>query len=296
MLRYIYHIIGTLLVAGYLVAFGLVLPKRFQQEVLCTGIEVNIETDEGTQKLISKEQLLAQIRLIDSLPVGKPIGSFKGLLVEKELKNRNAIISKSNLFFRPDGQLQVNVHTQLPLFLLFSGGDAYYVSKNHRKVSASKTIAVDTALPVLYGQIPGEQEKPTTEQEQKKIQTNRKQLFNIIHYVTQHDKWYGLLTDFYVDANNNLFISGQKLSYTLELGSDWSRIDEQLAELRLFLEHVEPKFGNEAFVRLSLAIPGRVVATPRNKALSRLAREKYAVLPKEEEPLPAEQEVITERH
>lgn len=263
MIRRIFFIF-SLLLACYLLMVAFYFPS-LGEETECSEVEVWITSDEKSKSLISKEQLLQEINAIDSLPIGREIVRFNAQKVEEQLLSINALVSQCQLFFRPNGTLVLSVHTQYPQFLLQTRKGVYFITARRKAISTTQANAIAVPLPVVYGDI--DYPAPNSPASEEKIEM----LFDAVDYVLKHPKWGKYFSDFYVDHTQNLFISGAVAGFVAEIGRDWTKIPKQLDNLDLFLSRVEPKFGCNAFSKLSLIVPGKVIATPRNENLSTLA-------------------------
>lgn len=263
MIRRIFFIF-SLLLACYLLMVAFYFPSM-EEVAVCSEVEVWITSDEKSKSLISKEQLLQEINAIDSLPIGRATTSFNAQEVEEQLLSMNALVSQCQLFFRPNGTLVLSVHTQYPHFLLQTRKEAYFITARRKAIPTTRANAITVPLPIVYGDI--DYPAPQSPASEEKTEM----LFEAVDYVLRHPKWRKYFSDFYVDPTQNLFISGAVAGFVVEIGRDWTKIPKQLDNLDLFLSRVEPKFGCNAFSKLNLIVPGKVIATPRNENLSTLA-------------------------
>lgn len=242
----------SLLLAAYLVVVALYFPQK-EEAPICRKVDIHLNSDEKSKSLISKEQILQEINEIDSVPIGRIVTSYNTNRLEHALQSKNALVSECNLFFRPNGTLSVRVNTQYPLFLLQTNQEAYFITAKLRAIPTTRANAMVIPLPLVYGAI----EYPPT------AHNKTKALFEAVVYVLAHPKWGVYFSDFYVDNTQNLFLSGAVAGFVVEIGRDWTKIATQLKELDLFLSRVEPKMGCNAFSKISLIVPGRIIATPR---------------------------------
>lgn len=276
------------LLVVYLFWVNLLFPLK-EKAPLCQEVEVNIEGSEKSCSLLTAEQVIAEINAIDSIPLKKSITGFNLHHIEQQISRSNALIERCNLYFRSNGTLCVNIHTELPLFILVVDNKSYFVNRKFQLTSTNQANALAIPLPVVYGNIPNYPPNNGSPKDNLKAKLRQQELFEAISYIINHPKWGYFFSDYYIDASQNLYLSGAVAGYVVEIGRTWTNIKQQLNNLDLFLTHAEPKFGPNAFTKLNLVVPGEVIATPRLLSLSKKAAESITIASPDEEieePLP----------
>lgn len=266
----------SLLFATYLlVAFFHISQKSNGKP--CEKVEISIKGDTKSMPLVSKKMIWQEINEIAPLPLGKASKKYNTRYVEQTLLSKNALIAQCNLFFRPSGTLSIHIETQYPLFLILSAQGSFFVSQQGKLISTDQANAMAIPLPVVYGHV-----KLVCEKERLEWKLE-KPFFEALKYILQHPKWGNYFSDFYIDNMQNLYLSGAVAGFTVEVGNDYTLIADKLQQLELFLKYAEPKFGAYAFKTLNLLIPGKVIATPRDKE----SKEDETTLPVERKEIPS---------
>lgn len=259
MLRKILLAIAAPLLVAYLVFVCFFFPEK-AGAVVYRGIKIDIEGGARAAEILGEEDIKAQINAIDSLPIDRAISGYDTHAVERALRKNNALIEEGQLYFTPSGVLRVNVRRRVPLFLLLTPEGSYYVANKGEIIPCQSREKQVLLMPVVYGAITRDAAKTG--------------LYRAVELVTQDSLWSTLFTDFYVDEKQNLFLSGPVVGCEVLFGKDLEAFPEQLERLHIFVDRAIPKFGWSAFQRLSLIVPGQVIATPTEEyALQR--RSKY---------------------
>lgn len=238
----------ALILASYLVAVAVYAP-RFAKPPICKKVQVTFSGDARAAVVLGEKEVLAMMNGIDSLPIGKPVNSYNTYRVERKLAQRSALIDHCNIYFAPNGKMNVQIRRRVPLFaLLANDNKMYYVTRKR------EAIAIDSGnnkqvlpVPILYGNV--------------SVDDAKSKLFDNIKTVSNDAMWSTLFTDFYVDKDHNLVASGPLVSCRVAFGNNPALFNEQLKHLKLFINHAIPKFGWPAFESLSLIIPNQVIAT-----------------------------------
>lgn len=246
MLKNLIYLLAALLLAIYFVLALRIFPQC-RQETICQQINISISGDDRAAKMLSSEAIKKQINSIDSLPLHKPFLMFDAFRVESQLKMRNALVDGCDIFHTLDGSLHINIHRTIPLFMLLTPKGSYYVTQQGTKIACGNDRAV-LPIPVVYGEVGDVNAEKT--------------LTQMVKHVAQDSLWSTLFTDFYIDAEGNLYLSGPIKGCNVLFGKKRELFAEQLACLRVFIAKGLPKFGWDAFKQLSLIVPGQVIATP----------------------------------
>lgn len=226
---------------GYSLATGKLMPRGSEP---CEGIEVVLNTPEGSTPFMQESDVLKEIERIGIRVSGIRLDSVNIPQIEEKLR-KNPIFSTVEVYVNPPSRkVKVEVEQKDPLFLVVpSDATPYYVTLERGILQAQPSYAV--YVPVVSGKL---SEKDACAQ-----------VYDLMHHLQQDDYYRNYFGQCYVDSTQGITLIPRVLGPKVILGksTQWGKM---LAKLRRFESEVSNKVGINAFEYLKLQFEGQVVA------------------------------------
>ena len=211
--------IGVLLVAAI----------KKNDSKLCSEVVINIHGVSNNYFVDKKDILNTIAAYAGGKPVGRPIGQFDLIKVEKELET-NIWVNKVLLYFDNNEKLEVNVTEREPIARIFANnGNTFYIDTALKILPLSEKYSA--RLPV-FTNFPAEKLSP--------VKTDSTLLKNIadISIALQKDSFLMAMIDQIDITQQKNFELIPKLGKTVIVFGDGKSIQEKFLKLKLFYKEV----------------------------------------------------------
>ena len=236
------------------VAVLLVAGVHKNESERCREVEITIR-GVSNNFFVDKADILSSITAITGEnPVGKPVGSFKLGLIEKELK-KNVWVRNAELFFDNNAVLQVSVYEREPVARIFSTtGISFYIDNDNAMLPLSEKFSA--RVPV-FTDFPSDK-AVLTAADSALLNDVR-----ILSIAIQKDSFRMAIIEQVDITPQRAFEMIPKIGNQLIEFGDASDAEEKFRKLELFYKEVMVKAGWSKYSVINVQYKGQVVARRR---------------------------------
>ncbi len=214
----------------------------------CAGLRVEVvPSAEGAPMFLSPKAVERELGDIPARAKGTPLSAINTDALEKHLMKVNNFESVECVI-TSDGYLLVRVVPIVPEARIFTPAGTYYINKEGKRLDAHAEYFVN--LPVVRGDF-------TTKMPAKWA-------LPVVRKVQQDSLLHDLVSMIDYRSPSNIILIPRIRGHVINLG-DTGRLDEKIANLRLFYRRVMPHKGWGVYDTISVKYKGQVVATRANK-------------------------------
>jgi cell division protein FtsQ len=193
-----------------------------------TDIEVIFDKEQGlflNAEIVNKLLIESDKNLLK-----KEISKIDLYQIEKSL-NTNPMMERAEVYYMPNGKLQVNVLQRLPYARVQNGSDSYYIDRHGKKMPLSKNYTA--RVPLVTGVDTEEKEKES---------------FEIIKRIYEDDFYSKQIIGIHRKANGDYLLSTRIGKHKILFGKP-NNIDKKLKKLHIFYKK---QWGSETLSKYKL--------------------------------------------
>jgi cell division protein FtsQ len=225
-----------------------------QAEIVCTGINVNVDYESGLS-FITKKEVADKVVYVsgDSLH-NKKIASLNLKSIESILE-RQPYIDSAEAFFNQQLQLMVKVKQKRPILRIINNdGVSYYLSDKAETMPLSNSFT--PRVPVVIGFV-----QKYTDAKQDSI--TRFGLWKLITAIEKDTFLHALTDQVNVLENGEIEIIPAMGNFTILFGKPQVKTNDKLKNIKTFYKEALPRVGWEKYKSINVKFENQVVCLKR---------------------------------
>ncbi|MCM1162913.1 MAG: hypothetical protein NC339_01470 [Muribaculaceae bacterium] len=242
-------IIFSLTLVVYL-AVSLVASAGADSDVVCTGVNIEVEPTEGANGFVTREEIGTELDSIHRKSVGMQLSAINTQKMRRHLLAMDKLEDASVVKYT-DGSIRISVKPIVPVARVFDGDESYYINRQGKRVKAGARFRKN--VPLITGHF-----------DEADTAFTPLSLLPLLDFIASDSIWNTYVTMIDVRGPHDIFLIPSIREHVVNLG-DMTDIPLKFDRLRQFYAKVLPSQGWEKYDTLSLKWRGQLVATKRHR-------------------------------